>query len=81
MQISNYIVLAAFWMLVLFLSYKAFKAFHVRRRIEFAIYAVLILSLLWAGLFIGVTPGSRAYADYGMTRNLSARVFSSDTPR
>jgi hypothetical protein len=50
--------------------YKAYKAIRVRRRIAFAVYSVLILLLLWAGFFIGVTPGSRAYADYQMTRDL-----------
>lgn len=67
-------------MLVLFLSYKAFKAIRGRGRIKFAIYTVIILALLWAGLLIGVTPGSRAYADYRMTRDLFGIGFSLGNP-
>ena len=70
MSIFDYIFVSIFWLLVLFLAYKDFKAIRDQHRIMFAVYSFLILLLLWVGLFIGVTPGSRDYADYRMTRDL-----------
>jgi|SRR3972149_2681135 len=66
----DYIFLSIFWLIIFFLAFKAFKAIKGQSRKMFAVYSILILLLLWAGLNIGVTPGSRAYTDYKITRDL-----------
>jgi hypothetical protein len=63
-----YALLISFWALVIFLGWRAFKRFRNRHYAFAALFALLAFLILWGGLFIGFTPGSRAYADYRMTR-------------
>jgi hypothetical protein len=72
----GYAFTAAFWVGIFFAGRAAFRAKRSRRYRRCVAFSVLIVALLWMGLFVGLTPGASAYARYRYSRELFGRGFA-----
>lgn len=77
----GYALLAAFWVSIFFASREGLRAGLTRRYARCGAFAALVAAVLWAGLFVGFTPGSEAYASYRFSRELFGRGFVLGSPR
>jgi hypothetical protein len=66
----GYAFMAAFWLGIFFASRAAMRAVHLRHFGRAAGFCIVVIGSLWAGLFVGFTPGASAYQRYRHIRDL-----------
>lgn len=77
----GYAFVAAFWAGIFFAGRAVYHAARSRRYGRCVGFSVLIVALLWGGLFVGLTPGASAYARFRYSRELFGRGFALGAPR
>jgi len=77
----GYAFVAAFWVGIFFAGRATYRAVRSHRYGRCFGFSVLLVALLWAGLFVGLTPGASAYARYRYSRELFGRGFALGSPR
>jgi hypothetical protein len=80
--IVGYVLLTGFWIVVSALAWFFVRSVRSRRYAHGSLWCLSIASLLFAGLFVGATPGSASlYRHYFLTRELFGRKFYLPSPR
>jgi len=73
--------LAAFWAGVFLAARAAVRGIRSARYARACGFLCLVIAILYAGLHLGFTPGSSAYARYRYTRDMFGRSFVLGAPR